>query len=111
MTIRTIQVTADDFIKTHASLVHLLRIIQKAGIGGISTQYLCDRAFDSSSQYRLQVIKRAQRDGYIMRVKVDSKGKKMEVIAPGAISNKDRCRVMNMLMPKGPQLLVKLGLA
>jgi hypothetical protein len=44
-----------------------------------------DLAFDSG-QYGLQIIKEAQRDGYIIRVKVDSKGKKKGAVVNSSTS-------------------------
>jgi hypothetical protein len=56
-----------DFLrKDNAALVHLLKVVRKAGPGGISTRKLCDKAFDSRS-YGLIILKRAERDGYIVR--------------------------------------------
>jgi hypothetical protein len=105
--IAIIQVSPDDFIKTHASLVHLLLTIQSAGTGGIPTKRLCDCAFNAR-RYGLRVIKEANKEGYIIRVKVDSKGKKKSVITPNKSSMRGGYRVMNMLSPKGKRLLSKL---
>jgi DNA-binding MarR family transcriptional regulator len=56
-----------DFLrKDNTALVHLLKVVRKAGPDGISTRKLCIRAFDSQS-YGLRVIERAEKEGYIIR--------------------------------------------
>ena len=62
-----------DFLRRdNAALVHLLKVIQKAGPDGISTRKLCIRAFDSQS-YGLRVIERAEKEEYMTRT-----GKRMK---------------------------------
>jgi hypothetical protein len=63
----TIEVPIAEFLrKDNAALVHLLKQVQKAGPDGIGTRMLCDKAFDSRS-YGLEIIKRAEKEGYIVR--------------------------------------------
>lgn len=68
MTSSSIEIfSLSDFLRRdNAALVHLLKVIQKAGPDGISTRKLCIRAFDSQG-YGLRIIERAEKEGYITR--------------------------------------------
>jgi hypothetical protein len=66
MTIMEIFSLSDFLRKDNAALVHLLKVVRKAGPDGLSTRKLCDKAFDSRS-YGLDIIKRAEKEGYIIR--------------------------------------------
>jgi hypothetical protein len=64
-----------DFLrKDNAALVHLLKVVRKAGPDGISTRKLCTQAFDSQSQ-GLLLIERAEQQHYVVRTgKKNKKG-------------------------------------
>jgi DNA-binding MarR family transcriptional regulator len=72
-----IEVSAEEFMHCHASLVRLLTVIstsesKPAGGGGISTRQLCDQSFNSRN-YGTRMIKEAEKNGYIRRVKTGKK--------------------------------------
>jgi DNA-binding MarR family transcriptional regulator len=68
-----IEVSAEEFMHCHASLVKLLTVIstsesKPASGGGISTRQLCDQSFNSRN-YGTRMIKEAEKNGYIKRVR------------------------------------------
>src|SRR5688500_18811914 len=93
----TIEISVSDFLrKDNAALVHLLKVIRKAGgTDGLSTRMLCTEAFDSRS-YGLRVIERAHKDGYITRTGEYNKS------GGGA-------KRINKITKKGIKLLKQLG--
>jgi|SRR5215216_2068076 len=99
---RTIQVTPEDYIATHGSLVHLLQELEKADIdAGMPTRVLCDICFSSRSE-GMKLIREAENAKYIRRFKKPlSKGKKKN-------DRRGRYYIMNALTPLGRQLLAKL---
>ena len=95
----TIKVTPDDFIRSHAQLVKLLKALDKAGPQGLSTRKLCDNVLNSKAYARKNsLIDQAVALGYISRKKV----KRPE----GQVGNP--VWVVNYISPKGKQLLSQL---
>ena len=94
-----IQVTADDFIRSHQQLVKLLKALNKAGPNGMSTRKLCDNVLNSKAYARKNsLIDQAVALGYISRKKV----KRPE----GQVGNP--VWVVNYITAKGKQLLSQL---
>jgi hypothetical protein len=66
-----IQVTADDFKRSHAQLVKLLKALDKAEPQGLSTRKLCENVLNSKAYARKNsLIDQALFLGYISRKKV-----------------------------------------
>jgi hypothetical protein len=90
----TIEVSAADFVRMNKGLIHLLQVIKAAGKEGISTRKLYDKI--GMIGHGDKLVDRAEREGYIKRVKKPP-------IKKGA------WLVVNLLTPRGKQLLAKLS--
>jgi hypothetical protein len=109
----TVEITAEDFIKTHYNLVRLLRFIKDVGgkgnMGeGVTTRMLCDQVFNSRAE-GLKVIREAEIAGYLHRFKM-TRGittKKKRNLITGK-NRAGRYYVMNALTPAGKKLLASL---
>jgi hypothetical protein len=90
----TIEVSAAEFARMNKGLITVLKAVQKAGDEGISTRRLL---YDEIKMigYGQSLVKRAEREGYIMRKETQS-------------GHKGAHFVMNYLTPKGKQLLSQL---
>jgi hypothetical protein len=98
----TIQVTVEDFVNSHGSLVHLLKTLEKAEPEGLTTRDLCDISFNNRKRV-IKLIKEAEKAGYIRRFSMHKVNHKKRTNSRG------RYYVMNTLTPTGKKLLSKLG--
>jgi hypothetical protein len=91
-----IQVTADDFRRTHEQLVKLLEALNNAGPTGTSTRKICEKVLKSKAYARKDsLIDQAVALGYISRRKVKR--------PKGQVGNP--VWTVNYITPKGEQLL------
>ena len=90
----SIEVSAEDFARINKGLIHLLEAIDGNPDGSISTVKLLTKL--KSTGYGQHIIRRAVRDGYVVR---------KERRPPG----KGNYLVVNHLTPKGKALLDKLS--
>jgi hypothetical protein len=95
-----IEVSVDDFIRTHYNLVRLLYALQRAGPKkGMSTRVLCDQVFHGRRQ-GMQVISEAVEGGYVKRFK--------RVKTKKPLTRGRDYYIVSVLTPKGNDLLAKL---
>jgi hypothetical protein len=85
----------DEFLRTNAGLVRLLRALDKASPKGLHTRAVCEQVFDSRS-YGLVILKRAASLGLI---------KRYDPVPP---KRKGGWMIVNHITPKGRSLLTKL---
>ena len=89
----SIEVSAEDFARINKGLIHLLKAIDGNPGGSISTVRLLTKL--KSTGYGQHIIRRAVRDGYVVRKERRPQGK-------------GNYLVVNHLTPKGKALLEKL---
>jgi hypothetical protein len=92
-----VEVSRDDFLRTHAGLVSLLRRIAEAGHKGIPTRRLCYDAFGSRSSYCIALLDKAEKQGLIRRDKEPPPGKGNKLM-------------VNRITPAGKKLLRVLNI-
>ena len=72
--IAMVEISAEEFARTHKGLIKLLRAIEAAGPKGIATRKLCEQEFNSR-HYCNELLEFAKRQGYITRKREDPEGK------------------------------------
>ena len=69
-----VEISPEEFARTHKGLIKLLRAIEKSGSLGIASRKLCEQEFNSR-HYCNELLEFAKRQGYITRKREDPEGK------------------------------------
>lgn len=73
--IEMVEISAEEFARTHKGLIKLLRAIDAAGqTKGIATRKLCEQEFNSR-HYCNELLEYARRQGFITRKREPAEGK------------------------------------
>jgi hypothetical protein len=70
-----VEISADEFARTHKGLIRLLQAIDKSGSEGISTRELCYKVFASRDTFCVKQLEYAEKQGYISRKTVPLGGR------------------------------------
>jgi hypothetical protein len=70
-----VEISADEFARTHKGLIRLLQAIDKSGSEGISTREVCYKVFVSRDTFCVKQLEYAEKQGYITRKTVSLGGR------------------------------------